>query len=286
MTEAPQPHHHAADLQLQHSIDDLLARTLRAMLPPPDDDTPEAWTERDRVAIAKAGGMIPGNPEEADLAARSIACGAHADDCLRRAAENLGDLDRTGKLRAQAASMGREARSYRAMLLRVQAARRNREADDKIRDGDAWTEHCFVGLMTQALERLPPGAPPPARPAAVAEPPPPVPAAEPPPAAESPPAAGPPPPAMAGATPIRVGPRIDYDDWTDEEKARERLVADAGRVAIYHPMRVQQIRKLGGLPPDCDYAPPPPDVLHEIIHGTGSNLRWADTYVPWKPPAT
>jgi hypothetical protein len=74
----------------------------------------------------------------------------------------------------------------------------------------------------------------------------------------------PPPEAQAAtaAAPSRLPawqPR-DYSEWSDEEK------------------RVDRIRQLGGLPPDCDYEPPRPEVLHAIITGTGSNMRWADTY--------
>jgi hypothetical protein len=62
------------------------------------------------------------------------------------------------------------------------------------------------------------------------------------------------------------------------------LRGEAGKYAVLNPVRVQQIRKLGGLPPDCDYEPPRPEVLHEIIHGNCSNLRWADTYEPYVMP--
>jgi len=49
-------------------------------------------------------------------------------------------------------------------------------------------------------------------------------------------------------------------------------------------MRVKAIRQHGGLPPICDFEPPEPEVLHAIITGDTSNLRWADTYEPWVPP--
>jgi hypothetical protein len=51
------------------------------------------------------------------------------------------------------------------MLLRVQAERRKRETDNAATDRAAWTEHCAIGLMADALGRAPLAAmeePPPA----------------------------------------------------------------------------------------------------------------------------
>ena len=60
------------------------------------------------------------------------------------------------KCTAQATSMMREARGARTQLMRIQAERRKRELDNATRDQAAWTEHCAIGLMMQAL----PGAAP------------------------------------------------------------------------------------------------------------------------------
>jgi hypothetical protein len=61
--------------------------------------------------------------------------------------------------------MMRQARGTRALLMRVQGERRNREADNAAADKAAWIEHCAIGLMADALGRTPP--------APMAEPPPP-----------------------------------------------------------------------------------------------------------------
>ena len=52
--------------------------------------------------------------------------------------------------------MMREARGARSLLLRVQAAREKREADPAAADRAAWTEHCAIGLMAEALGRASP----------------------------------------------------------------------------------------------------------------------------------
>jgi len=60
-------------------------------------------------------------------------------------------------------------------------------------------------------------------------------------------------------------------------------VSAAGRYAILNTDRVKLIRKLGRLPDNCDFEPPEPKLLHEIITGNSSNLCWADEYEPHKP---
>ncbi len=58
------------------------------------------------------------------------------------------------------------------LLLRMQAARQKLEKNQEARDRAAWTEHCAIGLMAQAISPQP-------APEAIAEPPPPPPASEP-----------------------------------------------------------------------------------------------------------
>jgi len=258
----PPPHQLDPALQLQRDIDCEAAETLRAMLPPPLTDTPEAWTRRNRVAMARVAALVPASCVEADLAALAVAAAAHAKDCLRQASECEDDRKESGKLRAQAASMGREARGYLGKLDRMQVVRLKREATDDTRDSAAMTEHCVFGLMSDAMESLPPLVRP-ARPAA--------------------PAAAPAGRAAAAAQPPAQVRLRDYEEWTDEEKREDRLRAKAGRYAILNTARVRLIRQLGRLPDNCDFEPPEPEVLHEIIHGDSSNLRWADTWEPYVP---
>ena len=65
--------------------------------------------------------------------------------------------------------MLRQAQGARRLLMSVQAERRKREADNTAAARDAWTEHCAVGLMADALSDEPRPAmaepPPPQRPA-------------------------------------------------------------------------------------------------------------------------
>jgi hypothetical protein len=77
-------------------------------------------------------------------------------DCLRLARDHAADPACVLKCTAQSASMMREARGARSLLLRVQAARQKREANSAATDAAAWIEHCAVGLMADALGREPP----------------------------------------------------------------------------------------------------------------------------------
>jgi hypothetical protein len=141
--------------------------TLRATLAPVSD-TPEDLARRDNAAIAQVAALLPANADEANLAALYVAAGAYAMDCLRLARERAPDHVWVLKCGAQAASTMRQARATRSLLLRVQAERQKREADNAAVDNDAWTEHCAIGLMAQALGTEAVGG---AQPAAMAEPP-------------------------------------------------------------------------------------------------------------------
>jgi hypothetical protein len=147
-------------LQLPRDVYRVVVYTLRGLLPPPEADTPEAEARRDRAAIARVASMLPANDEEADLAARCVAHAAYAMDCLRlargyRATDHAYFL----KCTAQAASTERKAQSARSLLLRLQAERRKRQADNAAADQDAWTEHCAIGMMADALGDASPEAP-------------------------------------------------------------------------------------------------------------------------------
>ena len=90
-----------------------------------------------------------------------VAASAQALDCQRLSRQYPNDPELIQKCTAQSASMMRQARSWRALLQRVQAAREKREADATVRDAAAHTEHRALSLMAEALAHPPP---PPAQP--------------------------------------------------------------------------------------------------------------------------
>jgi hypothetical protein len=61
--------------------------------------------------------MLPGNADEADIAARCVAYSDYGLHCLREARGRLGDIACFLKCTAQAASMERQARGARSLLL-------------------------------------------------------------------------------------------------------------------------------------------------------------------------
>jgi hypothetical protein len=142
--------------QLPRDIYYQIVHTLRTGLPPPVTSAAEDLTRRDNAAIATVASLLPANGEEATIAAQFVAANAQAMDCLRLAREHAADPARVLKCTAQSASMMREARGARSLLLRVQAARQKREANSAATDAAAWIEHCAVGLMADALGREPP----------------------------------------------------------------------------------------------------------------------------------
>ncbi len=160
-----------------------LIHSLCLTLPPPLTDSPEDLARRDHSAIARIGALAPANAAEADVAALYVAASEQWKKLLRLAEEADTTSYWAQKCRAQANSMMRQSQSALRLLLRMQAARQKLEANSEARDRAAWTEHCAIGLMAQALSPQP-------EPAAIAKPPTlaPKPQAEPEPAEEPQPA--------------------------------------------------------------------------------------------------
>jgi hypothetical protein len=161
----PQPD---LSLQLPRDMYYQVIHTLCGSLPPPVSATPEDRARRDNAAIAQVACLLPANADEANLAAQYVAASAQALDSLRQARENPSDAARALQCIAQSACMMRQARGARSLLIRVQAVRQKREADNASCDRAAWLEHCTIGLMADALGRT--------APAPMSEPPPPQPA--------------------------------------------------------------------------------------------------------------
>src|SRR5579875_4167907 len=132
-----------------------LVRTLRLALPPPPGDAPEEVIRRDRAAIAGVAALAPANAVEADLAAQYVAASEQWKDCLRLVQDPDMDPKWAAKCRAQALAMMRQANAALRLLLRLQARREKIEADNVTRDRAAWTEHCAIGLMVDALAANP-----------------------------------------------------------------------------------------------------------------------------------
>jgi len=151
----------------------LLVRNLHTSLPPPIPNTPEEIVRRDNAAIAQIAALLPANAAEATLAGQFVAGDLHASDSMRCAYDPTISPERATQCRAQSISMTRQSQSALRLLLRLQATRQKTEANPAAAERAAWTEHCAIGLMAQAL----PGA----LSATAPEPPPPPPStAEPP----------------------------------------------------------------------------------------------------------
>jgi hypothetical protein len=241
-----EPPHNTLDLTLQLPRDTywLVVHTLHKSLPPPPSDHPEALARRHRAAIAEVASMLPGNAEEASLAAQYVATKAYAVHCLQAAREHPGDFMCLLKCTAQAARMTREERGLRTLLQRLQAERRKRETDPVATNSAAWVEHCAIGLMAREMD-LPPPAAPPLDEQPLDEPP------------DAPPDAA-----------------VD-DDAADQAPA-DAVTSEADLYAIMHPRRAARIRALGGLPQPCDFGPPSPELVHAIVTGTSPTLLALD----------
>ncbi len=177
MSASTAPNHTNLADQLPADVYYQLVHSLCPTLPPPVTDSPEDLARRNRAAIARIAALCPANAAEADVAALHVAASEQWKNLLRLAQEADPTSYWAQKCRSQANSMMRQAQSALRLLLRMQAARQKLEANSEARERAAWTEHCAIGLMAQALSPQP-------VPAAVAEPPVPSPASEPPPEPE------------------------------------------------------------------------------------------------------
>ncbi len=229
MDRSAQPDQPDLTLQLPRDTYWQIVHDLRRSLPPQVSDTPENLAHRDNAAIAQVASLLPGNADEVELAAQCVAAGAHARDCQRLAQEYRGDSMFFLKCHAQATSMLRLAQSARRLLQRVQAERCKREADNVTRDRAAWTEHCAIGLMADALAGEPS--------AAIAEPPP------------------PPPPAPPAPEPAQ-----------DEEPVIDPIAA-AEEYALIYPQRASLIRSIGRVPDNVSFGPPDEFLVRALVNG-------------------
>src|SRR5271163_2689693 len=128
-----------------------LVHTLCLTLPPPLTDCPEDLARRDHSAISRIAALCPANAAEADIAALYVAASEQWKQCLHFAQQSDPTSYWAQKCRAQANSMMRQSQSALRLLLRMQAARQKIEADSEARDRAAWTEHCAITQMAQAL---------------------------------------------------------------------------------------------------------------------------------------
>jgi hypothetical protein len=149
----------AAYMKMQRDIYYQAVHSLCGTLPRPPGEHNDDFERRYRVAVAHVASLLPVNADEISLAVHCVAASAQAEECLRCVVEEATDLPTIAMLWKQAASMMRESRGSHAMLLRVQAVRHKREADNKTCEQDEWTEHRALGMMTDALDdRLRPWA--------------------------------------------------------------------------------------------------------------------------------
>jgi hypothetical protein len=141
-----------------------LIHTVRGVVAPVSD-SPDDIIRRDNDLMAKIAALLPANADEANLAAMYVIASARGID-LARTAQQHARTDPAFALKcdAQSAKHLRQAQTTRALLLRVQAARRKLESDGVAANRAAWTEHCAIALMADALGRTPPAEPPPPEP--------------------------------------------------------------------------------------------------------------------------
>jgi hypothetical protein len=222
------------------------------VLPPNITDPSETRLIID-AGIAAVASMIPANADEANIAVRVVTADANASACIGYAHQLAAAYEfvAAGKCRAQANHFHRTANAARALLLRVQAARRKREADRTTCDQDAWQEHCVAGLMVAATNG-----------AATPEPP------SPPPVVTS----GPAPRPRPGDDPATPPPTRTVAD--DDDKFAHYDIAE--QYAAIYPRRAAEIRAHGGIPSAATWGRPDPETVEALLASTSPLVLQAD----------
>lgn len=132
-----------------------LVHTLHGILPTPPNTSPQHLARRDNALIARLATLRPANPIEAEVAADYIVAAEHSRECLRIALAPETSPQWAMKCRAQSDAMRRAAYGALARLERMQKERRKLEKDAEASDRETWTEHCVIGLITQAFADQP-----------------------------------------------------------------------------------------------------------------------------------
>lgn len=219
-----------------------LIHTLRPAIPP-ISNSPEDIARRDHAIIAHVAALQPANIAEASLAALHVTASTQALACARLAHQYANPEPQLAlKCATQATSMLRQARALLVLLLRVQAARQDRDEDATTREAAAATQQRVIALMSDAL-------------------------------ADALPAAAAPPPPPPKAQPTAAQP-VQAETQPAAPAADIKLLADA--YARAHGKRAALIRKLRRLPRHIDVGPLLPAVINEIITGDSPVLRALD----------
>jgi len=154
-----------------------VARELRITLPKPGDAGNAALVERDRAAIAMIASLVPVTSAEANAAAHHIILSDIAMGCLRDSQDPALSSDKQLQSFKWADSLLRQSNAKLALLLRMQAERRRREATPKGAMQCDYAERHVTYLMASTLGCIeptrPPGPPPEPEPEPEPEPPPP-----------------------------------------------------------------------------------------------------------------
>jgi hypothetical protein len=230
-------------LQLHDAVYRDAVYQLHKELPPPDVDDPELLRQIIEAAIADIASMLPANGDETRIAVRTVVADARADECARHARALFNDHAGAVKCLGLANNFTRTANASRALLHRVQAARRKHEAIPANCEKDCWTEEALVSFMAKAHRKtMPPAAAQPTLPAQ-----------------DTPPTQD---------TPSVHGTRSGEDPFA--------AYTEAERYAILYPYRAAGIRAHGGVPPDAPYEHPGSGLVADIVASTSDVLVLID----------
>ena len=250
MDAAPAPPPRTVTDQIAWEAYYKVARDLHITLPKPAEGGDEAMIERDRAAIAMIASLVPATSGEANAAAHHVILSDIAMGCLRDFQNRSLRIDDRMQAFKWSESLLRQSNAKMALLLRMQAERRKREATPKSAMLSDYVERNVTYLMSATLG------------CADATPPPTAPQPEPDP--ERTPGVDP------GASPPSP------EQPKSPASASEPRLTEGEYYAAVHPRRAKAIREYGGMPPHERFGPPPRAVINELLRSTSPRILAVD----------
>ena len=228
------------DQQIPWDVYAQIASDFRDILPPPAEDTPDALDRRNRAAIGVVSSLVPVTAAEGKFAADYVICAEQAHDAFRvaRAITDNPALQEK-KLNWALRYLGK-ANACMAMLLRMQAERRRRDAAPNAAMHAYCCERSVLDYLAAGF-----GYPQPTEERA----------------------RQPAPPPQYEEVPPPPLPPSERPNLTEGE-----------RYAVIYPDRARLIRSHGGMPgPPLDrFGPPPRRVINELLTSTSPHILALD----------
>ena len=221
----------------------------------PVRDSAEDMAREIDAAKTKLASLCPVTPAEYEVASAHVGMLAHMAGCMQELRDPALTFQQRMQVRAQMASMLRQALGAQRTLERMMARREKRDAVPQTAQSAEWAEHIAYSTMTRPFEKV-------FGEEEVVHA---APRATPTPDAEADVVGGPPEPVLGRASPDRARDPIPTPN---SDPVPENEVEDQPDPAWYeavYPERAALIRACGGVPREASFGPPDEAMVRALL---------------------